>query len=85
MGGHFQHCPCNCVTLCFTCHREVHRSPVGARESGFIVSAFEEEPFTVQLETWTGTISLDCEGDITLDQHVLARDSVNTRKIGDQQ
>lgn len=61
-GGHFQHCACNGVTLCPTCHTWVHANPALARERGFIVSAHIDEPNAVPVDAFYGKVLLDCDG-----------------------
>lgn len=57
-----QHCPCNGVWLCPTCHRWVHDHPVQARETGFIVSKFVTEPGSIPIVTNIGERWTDCQG-----------------------
>lgn len=42
-----QHCACNGVLLCHTCHTYLHANPEEARGHGLIVSSYEDQPFTV--------------------------------------
>jgi hypothetical protein len=42
-----QHCPCNGVLLCPTCHEWVHKHPFEARGLGLIVSRHTAVPGTV--------------------------------------
>jgi hypothetical protein len=58
-----QHCACNGIILCKTCHAFVHSHPETAREQGWIVSAHVGQPFSVPV--WTaryGWVTHDCEG-----------------------
>jgi len=57
-----QHCPCNGVLLCTTCHTWVHAHPFEAKGKGFIVSAHEPSPWTIPVQAHFSRISLDCEG-----------------------
>lgn len=61
---HYQHCSCNGVWLCRTCHDWAHRNPEEARERGFIVSAYEDEPYSVPISTFRGRLLLHCDGSI---------------------
>lgn len=57
-----QHCPCNGVWLCRTCHVWVHANPMHARRTGFIVSMHNSEPENVPVFTPWGTRFHDCHG-----------------------
>lgn len=57
-----QHCACNGVLLCRTCHTWAHAHPVEAKVAGFVVSQFEPEPSTVRAEGWFGRVTLWCDG-----------------------
>lgn len=57
-----QHCPCNGVWLCHTCHRMVHAHPEAARDTGWIVSRWVEDPGTVPVTRRFGTWQHDCHG-----------------------
>lgn len=58
-----QHCPCNGITLCATCHAWVHAHPLDARRGGWIVSRAEPTPWKVpckaEADHW---MNLDCFG-----------------------
>lgn len=60
--GPHQHCPCNGVWLCSTCHVWAHANPEQAREVGLIVPRFVLEPGTQPFRTPTGWVKPDCEG-----------------------
>lgn len=60
--GEHQHCPCNGVWLCATCHSWAHQNPNAAQRFGFIVSRSVDEPASVPVLTPTGWIVLDCGG-----------------------
>lgn len=60
-----QHCACNGVLLCPTCHSWVHNHPFEARRFGFIVSAYQSRPGQSPVTAHFGTILLDCEGRYT--------------------
>ena len=57
-----QWCPCNALHLCRTCHRWAHHNPEQARERGWHVSRYENNPGTVPAVTIAGRFILDCEG-----------------------
>jgi len=61
-GGHFQHCPCNGLWLCSTCHQWCHAHPVQARETGFFVSSHEDAPYAIPVKTFYGWHTFDCDG-----------------------
>lgn len=66
-NDHYQHCCCIGVLLCTVCHRWVHANPAKARDTGYIISSYEEEPWTIPLQVWTKDWQTnDCEGDFTL-------------------
>lgn len=62
---HYQHCACNGVLLCRTCHNWAHSNPEEARAEGLIVSAYEDEPHAVPINTFQGWLLLHCDGSIT--------------------
>jgi hypothetical protein len=57
-----QHCPCNGVWLCGTCHRWVHAHPIEARTTGWIVSVWVDQPTAVPVHTVWGERVHDCHG-----------------------
>jgi hypothetical protein len=57
-----RHCPCNGVWLCAACHVRVHQNPEQARDEGFIVSRYEEDPGLFRIKMWHGWVLLDCNG-----------------------
>jgi 5-methylcytosine-specific restriction protein A len=57
-----QHCPCNGVWLCVTCHTWAHANPFLARSRGWIVARYVTEPGTVSMSTYYGQVHPDCEG-----------------------
>lgn len=62
-GGHGL---ANMVLLCSVCHHQwAHANPAAAREAGFIVSAYTEDPSTVPMRTFSGTRMLHDDGSIT--------------------
>lgn len=63
-----QHCACNGVLLCRTCHTWVHQHPAEARPLGLIVSKFNATPFAIPVVTVWGTRFHDCDGTITYEQ-----------------
>jgi hypothetical protein len=60
-----QHCPCNGVLLCSSCHRWVHAHPFEARGLGLIVSRHVAEPWSVPASVpyTINTVLLTCEGE----------------------
>lgn len=44
MRDDHQHCACNGIWLCATCHRWVHANPFEARQHGWIVSRHQSDP-----------------------------------------
>lgn len=60
--GQHQHCPCNGVWLCMTCHQWVHAHPLMARLSGWIVSRHAERPQEFPVHTYIGLRFHDCVG-----------------------
>lgn len=60
-----QHCPCNLIYLCSTCHRWVHDHPFEARGVGLIMSKFIDEPFTVPQASVRGLTYYSCDGGST--------------------
>lgn len=61
-----QHCACNGVWLCQTCHDWVHAHPFEARTLGLIVSRHVTNPGTVIATAYFGDILLDCTGNFTV-------------------
>lgn len=60
--GH-QHCACNGIILCDTCHRWVHANPLVARLKGWIVSRHADQPGDVPVEhALYGWVTLECDG-----------------------
>lgn len=57
-----QHCACNGVWLCLTCHRWAHQHPVQAKAQGYIVASTELEPSSVAVVAWDGPVKLTCDG-----------------------
>jgi hypothetical protein len=57
-----QHCSCNGVWLCVTCHGWVHAHPFEARAEGLIVSRHQPLPGSETAVTWFGPVLLDCVG-----------------------
>lgn len=60
--GEHQHCTCNLVLLCRTCHRWAHHEPFLARASGFIVSKYKDDMSTTVIAATVGAMTLDCSG-----------------------
>lgn len=57
-----QHCTCNGVWLCTTCHSWVHHNPNAAQTQGFIVSRYESFPGEEPVLYPDGWWALDCNG-----------------------
>ena len=57
-----QHCTCNGILLCHTCHLWVHAHPFEARRFGFVVSSHESFPGNVPVLAYFSMIRLDCTG-----------------------
>lgn len=58
------HCPCNCVLLCTTCHRDIHATPFSSRGEGFIVSRYAD-PTRAPFQRWdTAWVYPTCEGTV---------------------
>lgn len=64
-GRLHRHCACNGVLLCHECHMATHAAPSEAFSSGTIVSAYEEEPWTVPLMTPYGWRLSHCDGSVS--------------------
>lgn len=61
--GLHQHCPCNGISLCQTCHDWVHAHPFDARSQGWIVSRSTADPGGQQMQCHRlGWIKLTCDG-----------------------
>lgn len=63
MKDRHQHCACNGVLLCLTCHAYVHRYPSVASGMGYIVSRHETRPSTVLVHSVQGWCVMTCDGD----------------------
>jgi len=63
-----QHCPCNGVWLCGTCHRQVHggKDAQRIRDEGWIVSQFCKQPGVIPVTTKWGVRWHKCDGDYLL-------------------
>lgn len=57
-----QHCACNGVWLCPTCHSQVHARPFESRAKGWIVSRHEPSPGSVPATAHFGELVLECDG-----------------------
>lgn len=57
-----QHCACNGVLLCRTCHTWAHAYPLEAKAKGYIVSQFQPSPGLTQVDAWHGAVTLWCDG-----------------------
>jgi hypothetical protein len=55
-----QHCCCNIVWLCATCHQQVHATP--AQSIGWILSQWTKQPELVPLTTSWGPRLHGCDG-----------------------
>lgn len=67
-AGHDQHCPCILVRLCSVCHAAAHLSNQTLMQvSGFQVSAYEDEPWTIPLQhSLYGWVTQNCDGTYVL-------------------
>lgn len=65
--GEHQHCPCNALAACRTCHRRMHDGPEAARFRGWHVSSAEAEPGSVPvyLPFRQGWFLLGCDGSMS--------------------
>ena len=60
-----QHCPCNLVYFCGTCHRWAHAHPFEAKAHGWIMSKFITEPSTIPSLSVRGETYYSCTGGST--------------------
>lgn len=67
--GQHQHCPCNGIWLCNTCHTWVHGHPFEARAKGWIVTRHQEFPGAEPAQSHFGVLLLDCDGGFTYDTY----------------
>lgn len=58
-------CYCNACWLCRTCHRWCHMNPVASGLAGWTLSRYEDEPWTVPVETIFGRVLLSCDRRVT--------------------
>lgn len=59
-----QHCGCNGVLLCGTCHGWAHANPTLAKSTGFIVTQFASDPGQWPVKAWHGEVMLGCDGSL---------------------
>ena len=57
-----QHCPCNLLALCATCHEWAHAHPKSARRGGFLVPRAAEVPGHIPVKGVDGWWALGCDG-----------------------
>lgn len=57
-----QHCPCNGVMLCRTCHKWAHANPEKAMTTGLIVSQWTPMPWSVPIRRPDGWWLMRCAG-----------------------
>lgn len=57
-----QHCPCNGIWLCLTCHNWVHANPFEARAHGWIVSRHKMPNVEPVRNMRFGWLMLTCSG-----------------------
>lgn len=62
MRDRHQHCACNGILLCRTCHTYVHKYPTVAMGLGFVVSRYEPWPESTPVKTVQGWAIMTCEG-----------------------
>lgn len=55
----------NCIRLCRSDHTWAHREPGLARESGLIVSSYEDDVENTPIQTYYGWVLLHPDGSIT--------------------
>ena len=60
-----QHCPCNGINLCRTCHDWIHQHPFEARQQGWIVSRHASPPDEPVFAEQHGWVLLTCDGEVT--------------------
>lgn len=58
-GGHGTE---NCVAACLGCHQWFHSHPADARDCGWIVSAYDDNPAETPMKCWYGWVLLDSDG-----------------------
>lgn len=80
--GQHQHCACNGVWLCGTCHEWAHAHPFEAKAEGIIVSRYVEEPGTVVAQAYYGPILLNCAGSFELPPEVEEEKDGEVRELG---
>lgn len=61
--GIHQHCPCNLVSLCDSCHRWAHSNPNDGARSGYLVSRSVAEPSIIPVKGPDGWWAMDCSGE----------------------
>jgi len=57
-----QHCACNLVWLCSTCHSQVHAQPAQSATGGWIVSQWCDRPTLITVTTPWGIRWHGCDG-----------------------
>jgi len=60
-----QHCPCNGILLCRTCHNWVHAHPKDAKAQGLIVGRHVEQPTMVPVIVDDWWWVMHCSGEAT--------------------
>lgn len=61
------HQPCNVVTLCLTCHSDVHAHPTMAKEQGWILKPWTTDPHREAVRHYLyGWVWLQCDGTFVL-------------------
>ena len=63
-GIHSAHtdCRCNGILLCRACHQWAHTHPQQARETGYIISSYDAQPWKTPVQTIDGVRWYDCNG-----------------------
>lgn len=64
--GEHQHCPCNGIAACRTCHTRMHDHPETARGDGLHVSRYVQRPSDVPVRLKGAWWLLTCEGTMSL-------------------
>lgn len=67
MSDEHQHCSCNGIYLCRTCHDWVHAHPFEAKAAGWIVPRSNPEPGSVPATAHFAVLVLDCDGNYELE------------------
>lgn len=58
--------PANVIHICQPCHTHIHAEPNFAKEHGWIVSRYVDDPASVPVSRWGHMTLLDDDGTVTL-------------------